>query len=55
MSKQIALATMEGRVKRRKDEGNEGLNIMGTKADRQWSETVGNGGRLLDAKAHNGL
>jgi hypothetical protein len=42
---------MEGRVKRRpcnrrKDEGNEDLNIMGTKAGRQWSETIGNGGRL---------
>jgi len=42
---------MEERAKRRpcnrrKDEGDENLNIMGTKAGRQWSETVGNGGRV---------
>ena len=50
--KQTAKATMEGTVKRRrlckrrKDEGDEDLNIMGTKAGRQWSQTVRNGRRL---------
>jgi hypothetical protein len=60
MLKRIATDTMEGKrntedyVEMEK-EVEEGLNINVIKTSRQCSESVENGGRLLEANVHNGL
>jgi hypothetical protein len=50
-AKKTAKATVEGQGKREttqkwRDEDEDNLNIMGIKKGRQWSETIGNGGRF---------